>query len=124
MRTRRPYPIAILVAALVTLACSGDANECDPTGVAFSAADVLSVSAAESDPGAGWRRNIDELVASAPPDSIVKAGVLYKSAVTDADRALLNELDAHISYEFTSVPALTVHITVAGLPILAGLEAR
>ncbi len=80
---------------------------------------LASATEGESQAESGdWRAAIDHLVATSPPDSVVKVGVLYHSRPTNEDFALLEELGAVIIHRFKVLSALTIRIAVGNLPVL------
>jgi hypothetical protein len=114
--------VVLGAAALVALtaACGNSQAPTDCSESPFS--ESALVAASEQDTAQTWRERIDSLVANAPGDSVVSAGIIYVSWPTDEDRELLRLVDATIVYEFISFAGLVVSVPVRGLSAIAGSE--
>lgn len=108
----------VFLAAMVSCGSPGEpeADECGGT-LAPAALITQSDSIRQT-----WRDSWEEYGQSLPPDSVVRLGVMFRSFPTDADRQLLAELDAVITYEFTIIPALSIEIRAEGIVVLARYE--
>ncbi len=113
------------VAGLALVLVVGFTISCGSAGQSGDCADPLTTEPALEQvvqDSTGWRELLSRFVESAPPDSIVRAAVIYSSRPASEDRQLLAELGATIRYEFIGLAAFTIQISVEGLGILAGSD--
>ena len=105
---------------LLALACGApsESEECAAPSSDVAMEEAIRANANDN----SWQTRIDDIIRSAPPDSVVKVGVLYHSSPTVEDLALLDELGAVIEHEFTALPALTIRVEVGNLAALAKSE--